>query len=343
MATYRQSGVDIDLGDKCSSIAYSFAKKTFAGRKGRIGEPILDEGGFTGMMDMGDYYLVQNDDGVGTKMAVAEKVRKFNTLGYDLVAMVADDAACVGAECISVSNTIDVNKLDEKIVTELMSGLQKAALEHNILVPGGEIAELGDALNGWVWNATAIGIVEKNKVIRGENIKPGDKIIGLDSNGFRSNGFSLVRYILKEKFGENWAFEKYDDTATWGEAVLSPSIIYSSAIMDLHGRFGEKPVAEIKGVVNVTGGGIPGNIVRVLKKSHVGAKLHSLPEIPDMMKKLIEYGKVPVEDAYRTWNMGVGMILVCNDVEKVKEVCEKRKIKMYVIGEATADEKIELS
>ncbi|MFA6917464.1 MAG: phosphoribosylformylglycinamidine cyclo-ligase [Candidatus Gracilibacteria bacterium] len=342
MATYKQSGVDIDLGDKCSAIAYGFAKGTFASRKGMIAEPVIDEGGFTGMMDMGDFYLVQNDDGVGTKMAVAEKIQKFDTLGYDLVAMVADDAACVGAECISVSNTIDVNKLDEKIVTELMRGLQKAASEHNIIVPGGEIAELGDALNGWVWNATAVGVVEKHKVIRGTNIKPGDKIIGLDSGGFRSNGLSLVRFVLKEKFGENWAFEKYDDTKTWGEAVLSPSIIYSSAILDLHGRFKQKGIAEVKGVVNVTGGGIPGNIVRVLKNSNSGAKLHSLPEIPEMMKKLIEYGKVPMEDAYRTWNMGVGMILVCNDVDKVEEVCKKRGIKMYVIGEVTEDPKIDM-
>lgn len=342
MATYKQSGVDIDLGDKCSSIAYNFAKKTFAGRKGMIGEPIIEEGGFTGMMDMGDFYLVQNDDGVGTKMAVAEKIGKFDTLGYDLVAMVADDAVCVGAECISITNTIDVNKIDEKIITEMMAGLEKAASEQHIVCPGGEIAELGDALNGYVWNATALGIVEKNKVIRAENVKPGDKIIGLDSNGFRANGLSLVRFVLKEKFGEDWAHEKYDDIKTWGQAVLSPSIVYASTIMDLHGRYKENAVAELKGVVNVTGGGIPGNIIRILKKSHVGAKLHNLPEIPEMMKKLIEYGNVPMEDAYRTWNMGVGMILIANDTEKVAEVCQKRGLKMYEIGEVTADEKIDL-
>lgn len=342
MATYKQSGVDIDLGDKCSAIAYAAAKGTFAGRKGMIGEAILDEGGFTGTMDMGEYYLVQNDDGVGTKMAVAEKVNKFDTLGYDLVAMVADDAACIGAECISVSNTIDVNKLDERIITEMMKGLQKAALEHNIIVPGGEIAELGDALNGYVWNATAVGVVEKDKLIRGTNIKPGDKIIGFDSNGFRSNGMSLARFVLREKFGENWASEKYDDTKTWGEALLSPSIIYSSAILDLHGRYKQKGIAELKGIVNVTGGGIPGNIVRVLKKSNVGAKLHNLPEMPEMMRKLVEMGNVPLQDAYRTWNMGVGMIVISNDVDKVEEVCQKRGIKMWVIGEVTEDKTIDI-
>ncbi|MDD3861643.1 MAG: AIR synthase-related protein, partial [Candidatus Gracilibacteria bacterium] len=151
-----------------------------------------------------------------------------------------------------------------------------------------------------------------------------------------------VRFVLKEKFGENWAMEKYDNTKNWGEAVLSPSIVYSSLIMDLHGRYKENAFAELKGVVNVTGGGIPGNIVRILKKSHVGARLHSLPETPEMMKKLIEYGNVSIEDAYRTWNMGVGMILISNDVEKVAEACAKRGIKMYEIGEVTEDEKIDL-
>ncbi|NIA01921.1 MAG: phosphoribosylformylglycinamidine cyclo-ligase, partial [Nitrospirae bacterium] len=185
MATYEEAGVNIDIGGKCSTIAYSAAKKTFAGRKGMIGEPLVDEGGFSGALDMGDYYLVQNDDGVGTKIKVAEMIGKYDTMAYDLIAMVADDAVCVGAETISITNTLDVNKIDETKVSGLMAGLEKAALEHKIVIPGGEIAELGDALNGYVWNATAVGIVEKGKMITGENISAGDKIIGLRSAGFR--------------------------------------------------------------------------------------------------------------------------------------------------------------
>ena len=199
MATYKDSGVDIDLGDKCSALAYQAAKNTFPGRKGMIGEPLIDEGGFSGALDMGDYYLVQNDDGVGTKIRIAEKIDKYDTLGYDLIAMVADDAACIGAETMSITNTLDVDKLDEQKVAGLMKGLEKAALEHKIVVPGGEIAELGNSVNGYIWNSTAIGIVEKNKLITGQNIQEGDKIIGLRSAGLRSNGFSLIRYILKEK------------------------------------------------------------------------------------------------------------------------------------------------
>lgn len=157
MATYEESGVNIEKGDKCSAIAYAAAKETFVGRKGLIGEPVLEEGGFTGALDMGDYYLVQNDDGVGTKIIIAEQINKLDTLGYDLLAMVADDAVCVGAEPISVTNTLDVNKADEEKVRALMTGLKKAALEHKIVIPGGEIAELGALVTGYVWNHDLCG------------------------------------------------------------------------------------------------------------------------------------------------------------------------------------------
>jgi phosphoribosylformylglycinamidine cyclo-ligase len=338
MATYKEAGVDITLGDKCSEIAYNAAKNTFKGRKGMIGEPLVDEGGFSGALDMGDYYLVQNDDGVGSKMAVAEGISKYDTLGYDLVAMVADDAACIGAETISISNTIDVDKVDEKKIGAMMQGLEKAALEHKIVIPGGEIAELKSMVNGYIWNATAVGILEKSKLITGEKVQVGDKIIGLRSAGIRSNGFSLVRYILKENFGEDWYHAKYDDSKNWGEAVLTPSKIYSSAIMEMHGRYKQEGKVELKGVVHVTGGGIPGNIKRVLKKSKLGANINNLPKPHDVMIKLMELGKVEKEEAYRTWNMGVGMILISNDTEKIKEICLSHGIDSQIIGEVTEGE-----
>ncbi|PIR54633.1 phosphoribosylformylglycinamidine cyclo-ligase [Candidatus Peregrinibacteria bacterium CG10_big_fil_rev_8_21_14_0_10_36_19] len=335
MATYEESGVNIELGDKCSQIAYTAAKNTFIGRRGMIGEPVLDEGGFAGALDMGDFFLIQNDDGVGTKIKVAEKIGKLNTLGYDLVAMVADDAACLGAETISVSNTLDVNKVDAEKVTQLMAGLEAAALEHKIVVPGGEIAELSDMTNGYLWNATAMSIVKKNKIINGQNIKEGDKIIGLRSAGIRSNGFTLVRYILKEAYGEDWEFEKYDHEMTWGEVVLTPSKIYTSLIMDLHGRFEESPKVDLKGIVHVTGGGIPGNLPRLLKKHGFGANLDNLFEPHEVMKKLIELGNVSKEEAYRTWNMGVGMIIVSNDVDQIIATAKAHNIEAQVIGEVT--------
>ena len=334
MATYAESGVDIEKGDEASRLAYENAKKTFSSRKGMIGEPLVEEGGFTGALDMGEYLLVQNDDGVGTKIEVAERIKKFDTMGYDLVAMVADDAACVGAECISISNTIDTNKVDANIIGPLTEGLAKACIENKIVVPGGEIAELGNAVNGNLWNATAVGILQKDKRITGENLASGDVLIGLHSAGFRSNGFSLVRHILSEAFGEDWHKEPYDDNQNWGEAVLTPSIIYHEMIMALHGRYKEPSQVKLKGVIHVTGGGIQGNLDRILKKTDLKVDLTNLPEPHATMKKLMELGNVSEDEAYKTWNMGVGMILIISpdEAEKTLQLCEQKNYKASKIG-----------
>ncbi|MBT3864871.1 phosphoribosylformylglycinamidine cyclo-ligase [Candidatus Peregrinibacteria bacterium] len=338
MATYAQAGVDIEEGDKASRIAYNHAKNTFASRKGLIGEPLQDDGGFTGAMDMGDFLLVQNDDGVGTKMEVAERLKKFDTLGYDLLAMVADDAACVGAETISLTNTLDTNKIDPETVDQLMTGLEKACTENKVIIPGGELAEVGDSVNGNVWNATAVGVLQKDKRITGADLSKGDVIIGLKSDGFRSNGFSLLRHILKEKFGEDWHTAPYEGEAhqgkTWGEVALTPSKIYNNLIMALHGRYGEPTKVTLKGVVHVTGGGIQGNLDRLLKKTGLTADLNNLPAPHEPMLKLMEIGIVSKEEAYKTWNMGVGMILITSpeDQEKTLEICEQEGYEAQVIG-----------
>lgn len=331
MTTYKEAGVNILEGDKASETAYEAAKATFSSRKGMIGEPVADNGGFSGLLDMGDYYLVQNDDGVGTKIAVAEKANKYETLGYDLVCMVADDAICLGAEVISITNTIDADKVDSIKIGALMEGLKKAAIEQKIVIPGGEIAELGNATSGYIWNATAVGIVEKNKVITGKSIEPGDTIIGLFSPGFRSNGFSLVRYILENSFGKEYQKEYFGEKS-YAEAVLTPSTIFHGAILELHGRYGEQPKMEIKAIAHITGGGLPGNVPRVFKKENLGADITAPFDLDPIVKKIQELGKVDDREAYETWNMGVGMILVCNDFDTVKKTMSKHNIRAEIIG-----------
>ena len=342
MATYKESGVDVELGDQCSKLAYEAAKGTFAGRKGMIGEPVMEEGGFTGLLDMGEYYLIQNDDGVGTKIEVAEKMKKFDTLGYDLIAMVADDGVCVGAEVFSVTNTLDAPKLDSKMAEGLMAGLKKAALEQKIVVPGGELAELGDMLNGPVWNATAVGIVEKNKVINGADIQEGDAILALKSDGIRSNGLSLARMILKEKFGDDWIDQEYSDGRTWGEVILTPSKIYHRAILNLIGGYKQERKFNVKGIIHNTGGGIKGNLPRLLKKKNLGAELTNLPKPHEFMLKLQEMGNVSDEEAYKTWNMGVGMLIVVNpsDTDKILEALKNEGVEAVLAGCVTSNPEI---
>lgn len=328
------------MGDKCSALAYDAAKKTFAGRKGMFGEPVQMDGGFTGALDFGDFYLVQNCDGVGSKIVIAEAVGKFDTLGYDLLAMVCDDAVCVGAETIAITNTIDTNKVTEKVIGPLMDGLRKACIEQKIVVPGGEIAEMPALVSGNTWNSSAVGIVEKKKFITGKDVAVGDKIIGLRSRGFRSNGFSLVRHVLQQKFGEKWYRKAFDKKHSWGEVVLTPSLIYSAALLELLGRYKEKRMCEIKGLAHVTGGGIPGNIVRVLGEH--GAYLDNLWSPHEPMLKLQEMGKVSDKEAYEVWNMGTGMIVISDEFDKIEKVLDTHGIQARIIGEVTKESGVRL-
>ncbi len=336
MATYEEAGVNIEMGDECSRIAYKSAKATFSSRDGMIGRPVILEGGFSGAMDFGDFYLVQNDDGIGTKMAVATQMGKYDTMGYDLLAMVADDAICVGAETVSISNTIDVEKVNKEVIGQMMEGLEKACKEHKIVIPGGEIAELGTMINGYVWNATAIGIVEKEKFITCKNVEPGMPIIGLHSDMFRSNGMTLVRHVLSQNFGPEWHKVEFEDGKTWGEVVLTPTRIYHSAVLEMIGRYKQPRLIDVRGIAHITGGGLPGNVIRIVKGNGLGARLDSIPEPKKPMKVLQEIGKISDEEAYKTWNMGVGMTIVSPDTEKIIEIAGKYGIKAQKIGEVTS-------
>ena len=345
---YAQAGVNIAAGDAASHLAGKLAATTFAGRKGKIGKPVKLPGGFAGALDFGDFYIVTCDDGTGTKMAVAEAMNKFDTLGYDLAAMVVDDAVCLGAEVISVSNTLDCPKVDKKIVGELLKGLAKACREQNIVIPGGEIAEVGQTVTGLVWNATAIGIVEKKKIIDGSKIKPGDVVISLKENGLRSNGFSLARYILQKKFGKNCFHRKLapgkdpGSGKKWGELLLTPSKIYHSAILDLVGRYKQKAKVKVKGIVHVTGGGIAGNLPRVFRNKKLGAYLPKLWRPAKWIQELIRLGNVSETESREVWNLGNGMLIIVNskDVATTLKILKKNKISAKVAGEINLSGKI---
>jgi phosphoribosylformylglycinamidine cyclo-ligase len=349
MATYKEAGVDIESGDLASKKAYAAAKSTFAERAGMIGAPVIADGGFAGLLDFGDFYLVQNDDGVGTKILIAEKTRNFKNLGFDLLAMVADDAICVGAEVTSITNTIDCQKVDHEIIGEMMDSLAGACRAQKVVIPGGEIAELNTSVNGFIWNASALGIIEKDKLIDGKNVQIGDKIIALPSDGFRANGFSLVRHILETNFGENYFNEIYQNSQdsihsgkTWGEICLIPSRIYHNDLLQILGRYKSPRRIEIKAISHITGGGLRGNLVRSFPKG-LGAKISNLPKPHAFMEKLVELGNVSREEAYQTWNMGIAMALVvapanCNSL---MEELAKLNISAQEMGEVVAGEGVD--
>jgi len=276
---------------------------------------------------------------------LAERTGIYDTLGYDLVAMVADDLAAMGFEPTNLSNVIDVDYLDKDIIDALMKGLRDACNFAGITITGGEIAELGDRISGYGdkmhfnWSSTAIGILPENlkEGIDGSNVKVGDVIITLKSRGFRSNGFSSIRRILKKKFGEEWHNNVYDEDSTWGQKMLTPSLIYSPAVNEII-----TAGIELKSIVHITGGGIFDNLRRVLKINNLGAKIDNLFEpLPEMLK-VQELGKVSNEDACLWWNMGNGMLLIADKDNKdyILKILKNKGYKAKVAGTVISDKMI---
>ena len=309
----RASGLDIDQGNLCSGVAYGWAKKTFANRSGRFGAPLpgLDDS-FSNVMDMGGLGIALSSDGIGTKVELAERIGRYDTLGFDLVAMTADDLAANGIEPVCLSNILDVDHLDAAVVDSLMRGLHDAANQAQMAVVGGEIAELGDRIGGYGpgmhfnWCATALGVLPTGlSPISGHEVEPGHEVFALRSRGFRSNGFSLLRRVMESCFGDGWHDARYDEQATWGEVLLTPSLIYSPLITRLR-RAG----VNLTAVAHITGGGVEDNLARMLRPAGAGADLTGLhPPLPFMLK-VQELGGVDEAQAYRLWNMGNGMLLV---------------------------------
>ena len=329
------TGYSIEAGNAASRNAYSWAKKTFATRVGLPGEPARGlDGGFSNEIRFGQERLGISSDGIGTKIELAERLDKYDTLGYDLVAMTADDLIAAGFVPTNLSNIIDVNTLDYAVVDELMRGLHDACQFSKIAITGGEIAELGSRIGGFAgakmnfnWASTAIGVLHSNlaQPLSGATAQAGDAVVALQSPSFRSNGYSLARKTLQRLFGDNWHQQPYDGPdaadpnekltansqqltaqkpATWGEALLAPSLIYApgvAAVLDAG--------LPLRGAAHITGGGVADNFKRVLQNG-LGAVLNNLfPPLP-AMQRLCEIGGISPETAYLYWNMGTGMLLV---------------------------------
>jgi phosphoribosylformylglycinamidine cyclo-ligase len=334
----KKSGLDIELGNKSSKIAYDYAIDTFPNRNGKRGAVASkSNGGFSNLLIFGNERIGIGSDGIGTKAEIAERTGIYNTLGFDLVAMVADDLAAMGFEPTNLSNVIDVDFLDAQIIDSLMKGLRDACNFAGITITGGEIAELGNRIGGYGkkmhfnWSSTAIGSLPENLKdgIDGSLIKSGQLIFSLKSRGFRSNGFSSARRILTEAFGNEWHNEKFEKHTTWGEKLLTPSLIYSPLINEL--------IASniiLTGIAHITGGGIFDNFRRVLKLNNLGAILNNLfMPLPEMIK-IQELGNVSDDDAYLWWNMGNGMLITADShqADKILEKAKKMNYECQIAG-----------
>lgn len=307
MTIDRVDRVSQSLNDRCSSIARTWAQTTRSNSASSAGAG--DDFSHTVITTSGPIAITS--DGIGTKVEIAERMARYDTLGFDLVAMVVDDLIAGGARPLALSNILDVDRFDEVIVDKLMEGLAAAARRADIVVSGGEIAQLSQRVTGYGdgmhvnWCATAIGVPFARKEDVNRPPRPGDCIVALASDGFRSNGFTLARSLLEGAFGHAWHNKFIDPDTTWGDCLLTPSRIYSPAMtaaMDAG--------IPILASSHVTGGGIPGNLPRILNGVALCAKLDALWPPHPAMRQLAKMADSTPEEIYGQWNMGTGLFCV---------------------------------
>ena len=303
--TYADAGVDIDAGNRAVELMKESVRATYRP------EVIGDLGGFGGLfaLNSGKYQepiLVSGTDGVGTKLKLAFMADKHNTIGQDAVAMCVNDILVQGAEPLFFLDYIAVDKVDAEKVANIVQGVAKACQESGCALIGGETAEMAGFYSQGEYDIAGfcVGVVEKSKMITGEKVAPGDVLLGLPSSGVHSNGFSLVRKICFEVMNYDMSPEIPEFGCSLGEKLLTPTRLYPKACLPLIEKF------DLHGMVHITGGGFYDNIPRILP-DNCDAEINAAAwEIPVVFKKLQEWGNVPWAEMYRTFNMGVGMVLV---------------------------------
>ena len=327
--TYRDAGVDIDAGNRAVELMKESVKRTYT--PGVVG----DLGGFGGLYSlaghsMSDPMLVSGTDGVGTKLRLAIMMDKHDTIGQDCVAMSVNDILVQGATPLFFLDYIAVGKLDPVKVADIVRGVAEACEDSGCALLGGETAEMEGFYDNNDYDVAgfAVGIVDRPKLITGESIKAGDVILGLPSSGVHSNGFSLVRKIVFDHKQLSIDTDIPEFGKTLGEELLTPTRLYPKVVLPLI----EQEL--VKGMVHITGGGFYENIPRVLPKGVTAeVDVTKWPRLPVFMK-LQEWGNVAWPEMYRTFNMGIGMILIVDqkDVETVKENLSSRGETVYEIG-----------
>ncbi|MBI3590351.1 MAG: phosphoribosylformylglycinamidine cyclo-ligase [Candidatus Melainabacteria bacterium] len=326
--TYKDSGVDIEAGNKTVEYIKPLAKKTYRS------EVISGIGGFNGLFKLPTGYkdpvLVACTDGVGTKLKLAFKLNDHETIGIDLVAMCVNDLICSGAEPLFFLDYFATGKLSPDQAKEVIKGIADGCLQSNCTLLGGETAELpGFYKNGeYDLAGFAVGIVERSKIIDGSKIKAGDSLIGIQSSGLHSNGYSLAQKVLFEVAKWDVSFKHKDLDKPIGKLLLAPTFIYTKLIQNIREKF------EIKGIVNITGGGLTENTPRIFP-NNIGCEFDLTSwKKPKIFKIIQELGNIERDEMLRTFNNGIGMILVTDKQYEQSTINEIQKLnyKSYKIG-----------
>ena len=311
MLTYKNSGVDKEEGYKSVDMIKQMAVNTYS-------KKVLNElGSFGAMYKLGRYknpVLVSGTDGVGTKLKLAFHLKKYDTIGIDCVAMCVNDILCHGAEPMFFLDYLACGKLDAGVSSEIVKGVAEGCLSSGMSLVGGETAEMPGFYNEGEYDIAgfAVGVVEKKKVINGEKIKEGDIIIGLESSGVHSNGFSLVRKLVTD-LDEEYNGQKIS------EYLLTPTKIYVKPVSKIIKKF------KVRGMAHITGGGLIENVPRVIPDGLSAVISKNKIKVPEIFTYLQSKG-VPEDEMWGTFNMGIGFIVIVKEKDKDKII---KKLSKY--------------
>ena len=330
--TYRDAGVDIDAGNESVSLIKDAVRATYRS------EVMGDLGGFGGLFALNtkDYkepVLVSGTDGVGTKLRLAFLLNKHDTIGQDAVAMCVNDILVQGAEPLFFLDYLAVGKLEPMQVAEVVTGVARACKESGCALIGGETAEMAGfyPIGEYDIAGFSVGVAERSKLITPARVKAGDVLLGLPSSGVHSNGYSLVRKIVFERKG--FKGDEYIEELgqTIGEELLTPTRLYPRICLPLIREF------DIHGMVHITGGGFYENLPRALPE-HMGAEVNGAAwTIPPVFRLLQEWGNVDWTEMYRTFNMGIGMVLIVSsdEADRITAQLNAQNETVYHIGHVT--------
>ena len=363
-AAYRRSGVDVTAGERAVELMRAHVEST------RRPEVIGGLGGFGGAFAIPAGYrepvLIASTDGVGTKTAIAGSVGRFDTIGIDLVAMCADDVVCTGAEPLAFLDYVAVGQLDPNQIAELVAGVAAGCRAAGCALVGGETAEHPGLMGADAFDlaGTAIGVVERSRIIDGSQVQPGDAILGLAASGLHANGYSLVRSLLAEwdlAMSEPYqarlrrtlgdaltdaclAAAPHEAMATLGEVLLTPTRIYALAILGVRAAMVVTGTGmDLRGLAHITGGGLPGNVPRALPK-RLAARLDPARwAMPSVMRLFGALGGLDDVELRATFNGGLGMVVVvpAAGVAVTRSAFAARGVEALLVGEVVEASTVE--
>ena len=350
-ATYKDAGVDLDLYQKAMSSIHPLVSKTHAAQKSRV----MDlPGGFAGLFRLNnpgsgaaarnyeDPVMVSGTDGVGTKIKVAIEAETYNTIGIDLVAMCVNDCLCLGAEPLFFLDYIALGKDDPERLVELMEGVSKGCVLSKAALLGGETAIMPDLYGDGDFDMAGfcVGVVERNQILDGHAIQAGDIVLGLESSGFHSNGYSLIRKVVFEMagLGIDDPIEELNQR-TVGSLLLEPTRIYAGAIETISQNYPDQIV--FSGLAHITGGGLVENVERILPPNRRIEMKKSSWEVPVAFKWLQTLGNIDEDEMFRVFNMGIGMVAIvrAEQASEVQEKLQSIQCPAHVLGKVTEGEK----